>query len=517
MKQKSENTALYAKAMNLVQGTNQDDNLYAGKDGSEIKGLDGNDRLWGNLGDDDLDGGAGNDYLDGKEGNDKLWGRAGDDNLNGGDGNDYLKGGSGNDNLWGGNDNDGLSGSDGDDYLSGGDGDDRLRGDADNDNLRGGNGNDHLNGNAGNDYLWGDNGNDLLSGSDGNDYLNGGDGDDRLFGNAGYDYLYGNSGNDTYLFNRGFGKDIINNYDPDENARDIIQFAEGLLQSDFIFSRYSYDLIIAAKTGGDGLIIQNYFDKLGSYQIDEIIFSDGSKLDVQAVKALVLQATQQDDRLYADDDGAEISGLGGNDSLYGGTGNDRLNGGSGDDSLWGGGGDDYLYGGTGRDTLGGGSGDDILWGSHDDDYLYGHEGDDTLIGGTDNDSLWGGDGDDGLWGGAGNDILSGGTGNDTLTGGTGDDIFVFDTALGDNNIDRISNLETGDKIQLSEVIFTEIDAVTADNFVVGTTATDADDRIIYDRTNGDLYYDADGNGAGTAIKFVSIADDTDISHTQFII
>ena len=41
--------------------------------------------------------------------------------------------------------------------------------------------------------------------------------------------------------------------------------------------------------------------------------------------------------------------------------------------------------------------------------------------------------------------------------------------------------------------------------LAGAAAHDADDRIIYDQTNGNLYYDADGNGAGAAILFANLS------------
>ncbi len=56
----------------------------------------------------------------------------------------------------------------------------------------------------------------------------------------------------------------------------------------------------------------------------------------------------------------EMHGLGGNDTLIGGTGRDIMYGDSGNDTLKGGGGNDFLYGGSGTDVLFGGAGADVL-------------------------------------------------------------------------------------------------------------------------------------------------------------
>lgn len=46
-----------------MQGTADDDNLYAYSEGSRLDGKEGSDRLIGNAGNDTLIGGAGNDTL----------------------------------------------------------------------------------------------------------------------------------------------------------------------------------------------------------------------------------------------------------------------------------------------------------------------------------------------------------------------------------------------------------------------------------------------------------------------
>jgi hypothetical protein len=147
--------------------------------------------------------------------------------------------------------------------------------------------------------------------------------------------------------------------------------------------------------------------------------------------------------------------------------------------------------------------------------IRGSTKDDNIVAGAGADSMSGSNGNDTLSGGAGNDTLVGGAGNDMLTGGDGADWFVFGTSLGSSNIDTIKDFVTGtDKTVLSAKVFSKFtgsstgSAITAGNLVVGAGATavakDNDDYLIYDTTSDLLYYDADGNGAGSPLAFVKI-------------
>ncbi|EIM25786.1 Calx-beta domain-containing protein [Microvirga lotononidis] len=126
---------------------------------------------------------------------DKLNGSALDDILKGGTGTakDIIKGLAGDDQLYGENGDDSLVGGDGLDSLYGGNGNDTLKGDA---------GKDFLKGDAGNDKMYGGLGNDVLYGGKGNDLLKGDADDDVLYGEEGNDKLYGGAGNDTFVFNK---------------------------------------------------------------------------------------------------------------------------------------------------------------------------------------------------------------------------------------------------------------------------------------------------------------------------
>ena len=54
-------------------------------------------------------------------------------------------------------------------------------------------------------------------------------------------------------------------------------------------------------------------------------------------------------------------------------------------------------------------------------------------------------------------------------------------------------------------------------FRTGTSAQDADDRIIYDPVSGALLFDADGNGAGAAVQFATLPSGTVLSASDFIV
>ena len=145
-----------------------------------------------------------------------------------------------------------------------------------------------------------------------------------------------------------------------------------------------------------------------------------------------------------------LTGLGGNDTIYGGLGNDTLFGGVGVDQLYGEAGDDNLQGEDGADTLDGGDGNDGLSGGNHADSLIGGAGNDSLDGGSDTDTLLGGAGADTLIGGDGADSLSGGTENDTLDGGAGNDTLIggegADSLIGGTENDILQGDEGADTL-----------------------------------------------------------------------
>ncbi|MGP3699482.1 calcium-binding protein, partial [Rhodobacter sp. NSM] len=116
----------------------------------------------------------------------------------------------------------------------------------------------------------------------------------------------------------------------------------------------------------------------------------------------------------------------------------------------------------------------------------------------------------------------GGLGNDRLTGGAGADIFVFNTRLTTNNIDRINDFSVvDDTILLENAIFTTLSAGTlaASAFASNMTgkATDALDRLIYEKDSGALWYDADGTGSGARIQFATISAGLSLTAVDFLV
>ncbi|WP_239362970.1 calcium-binding protein [Snodgrassella communis] len=240
----------------------------------------------------------------------------------------------------------------------------------------------------------GSDGNDILIGTNllgGRDILQGGAGDDVLIGGIGNDELDGGAGSDVYEFARGFGRDIIRNHDTGVNKVDKIRFTDGIVQDEVIFARDGNHLLLKIRGTSDQITVVNFFtgDGHGGDQIDVVEFADGSQLDVEAIKVLLLKPTAGNDVLIGYESDDTLIGLGGNDVLKGHGGNDFLDGGDGDDNLDGGAGNDVLIGGAGND------------------FIYGGDGDDTI---------------------------NGGTGNDYLEGGIGSDLFVFDKNFGHDQL-----------------------------------------------------------------------------------
>lgn len=56
-------------------------------------------------------------------------------------------------------------------------------------------------------------------------------------GGGGQDYLSGGAGSDTYLFGKGYGQDVVSNYDTDATAVDKVVFNASVNKSEVAVSR----------------------------------------------------------------------------------------------------------------------------------------------------------------------------------------------------------------------------------------------------------------------------------------
>nr|WP_246805571.1 calcium-binding protein [Rhizobium leguminosarum] len=144
-----------------------------------------------------------------------------------------------------------------------------------------------------------------------------------------------------------------------------------------------------------------------------------------------------------------------------------------------------------------------------------------LTGNDGNNSLNGGKGNDRLVGGLGNDKLIGKAGADVLTGGGGGDTFVFNVKPDNTSVDKIRDFSSaaGDKLMLDHSIFAalSLSRFSDENFVLGTKAREADDKLIYDQASGILSYDADGSAAGAAIHVADLDNSAALHFKDFLL
>ncbi|HEX8233288.1 MAG TPA: calcium-binding protein [Caulobacteraceae bacterium] len=552
-----------ADVVTLNQALGASMRLGFGDDRATLTGL-GGDHVEAGYGNDTINSGAGGDYVDPGggadlvhlgDGNDYLdyvetgsRGSTEADTVYGEAGEDAIYTAAGADRLEGGLDNDTLYAGGGADQVIGGDGNDIIQGEAGADTLTGGDGNDSISADydywtdltpQDSDKLTGGLGNDSLSGGVGQDTLDGGEGDDFLtlsqqldtgtVGDALLDKAMGGAGVDTLQVNA--------SQEDDPTRYRLVLGATTRVQVD--------GLTVATATSMERLIFYAY------YNAGDHVFQGGDLGDAVYVGAgdSLLTMLGGNDTVYT---GA------GSDTLDAGAGEDSVTGFiAGKDKLQLGDGADYLLlydyqssadasiggavydGGAGADrlelsfgSLPGSTfdgrnirvGDTVVgvvknfeaikyYGAAYEGVYNGGNGAETVTlsqaatvnGGGGDDTVNGSSGADLLRGDAGGDRLCGLGGNDTLVGGTGADRFLFNsTPNGVSNFDVIDDFTVGqDRIELNSSVFTWLFDGKLPNyqFHVGTEATNASHRIIYDDATGNLYYDTNGDGAGGQTLF----------------
>ena len=398
-----------------------------------------------------------------------------------------------------------------------------ISGTAGNNTLNGGSAADSISGLAGNDILNGLAGNDTLNGGDGNDTMDGGLGIDRMVGGLGNDKYYIDSYSDTIVEAAGGGIDTIVSYFNQYTLPDNVENLIGTNTQTMILVGNNIGNSITGGTYADTLIGGGGNDTLhggggnDAYFIetagDSVVEGANAGYDFVNTTLPVYVMTANVEQVYDwSGTGAKVTGntldnhiqtQDGNDTIYGGAGNDQVYGGTANDSVFGGDGNDQLSGGAGNDTYDGGNGNDSF-----------AEGGDTN-----------GDGLDKMNGGAGNDTMHGGFKNDTLTGGTGHDAFVFSATLESNNIDTITDFNAVDDVMwLNNEATTfpglplgALAATAFKNIGPGGSAVDSSDRILYDQSTGQLYFDADGSGAGARIQFAVLSNHAIITAADFFV
>ena len=393
-----------------------------GTDGNDvINGSATPEVLYGKEGDDTISGLAGNDKLFGDAGNDNLYGNEGDDTLDGREGNDVLEGGKGNDILSGGGGIDTYiyNKGDGSDVITDGTAGklefkDILSGDVNlirrNSDLVIGfkdssdtseitlqkyflssNDGQPVNGKKiseikfadgtiwtpeiieqglpvygtdGKDTLHGTWKNEAIYGGKGADSLYGDDGNDVLEGNAENDILTGGAGSDTYVYKRGDGNDVINDFDDSKTASSSIDTLrlEGFRATDVKTKiKSGSDLILQLynikKSDYNTITLKNYYasdatgdssqlmgDNKKNYKVEKVVFDDGAWGAFELEDQVKIYGTAGDDVITGGIGGDIISSEAGNDIVRSGKGNDTITDTTGNDT--------YIYRkGDGNDTI----------------------------------------------------------------------------------------------------------------------------------------------------------------------
>ena len=364
---------------------------------------------------------------------------------------------------------------------------------------------DHYIGTTFSDKLGGATGADRLQGEDGNDTLNGGAGNDTLDGGAGNDTLDGGSGTDTAVFSGARAQSSIT-HNPDGTVT--ISGPNGVdLLKDVRFAQFD-----------DGV------EMLTNAAPTALSLSNATTVENAPIGAVVGALSATD----ADGDAIRYSLAPGSSSAFGIRGNSLVVIGPLDFETM----PTHQVTLLAKDDFGGSTSLTVTVSVSNaiettPFRLQGTARTDTLSGEAGHDTIFGAAGNDRLYGGLGDDRIHGGTGNDRLSGEGGRDIFVFDTRPNKRtNVDRIDDFNArDDSIWLENKIFTKLGSGTAskpkkfnaDMFVKATKAQDAEDRIVYDRKTGALYYDQDGSGSKAQVKIAMLNKNLALTHNDFFV
>lgn len=325
---------------------------------------------------------------------------------------------------------------------------------------------------------------DLLKGamaSARNDRIDGLGGNDTLFGYTGSDHLIGGAGNDTL-----------------DGGKGIDRMEGGIGNDTFVIDHFG-DVVIEKRGAGTDLVLSSINHTLSAN-----------------VENLTLTGK------------GDIGGVGNAlaNTVTGNAGNNRLDGGAGIDVLKGLAGNDDYYVSSKRDQVieAKDRGTDTVYASSDFtlakdqsiEFLIGSQEDPYLA-----IDLTGNNLANAIAGTYGDNVINGGLGTDVLAGSGGKDAFVFDTRLGKDNIDSITDFFHGtDTIRLENAIFKglvegDLSGAAFKNIRTGTV--DASDRVLYDYYTGALSYDTDGSGAEQAVQFATVRSVGFLTASDFLV
>lgn len=347
-------------------------------------------------------------------------------------------------------------------------------------------------------------GDDVITGGSGNNLLQGDEGTDSVVGGAGADDLRGGDGND--ILNGGIGDDVM----------------DGGAGDDVLYLSQAGDVLVEGAGGGTDEVRSAFNHTLGA-NFENLRLSGagvtgtgnaGANSIIAGIGPATLSGLGGDDMLYGSGAGDTLNGGAHNDTLFGRNGNDVLNGDAGDDILRGEIGSDTINGGTGNDSVFGGDGNDIVHGGAGNDTLRGEAQTDNLYGEDGADVLLGGDGYDGLYGGTGRDVMQGGARNDNFWFLDGDFAGLTSTTA-----DRIQDFEAGiDHIRLN---FVDANTVLSGDqgfaFIGSAAFANIAGQLRYTQESGVTLVQGDTNGDGVADFAIALTGTINLTAGDFVL
>ena len=400
-----------------------------------------------------------------------------------------------------------------------------------------------------------------LYGMQGDDALYGGAGVDLLDGGTGNDILTGGASADTFVFRRGYGLDTIEDFQSGKSG-DILDLAQtGITSRSGLSARHVDGDTVLSFGGGTNLTLEGI--SKSEYAAMKITFAKDTKSGVSITAWGIdhgFSGTSGNDLFelrpgnFQKSTGPDLLGLKGTDTLRIIAGSifdaEDVGTASGIDVLdmskatkraqvaldrafTGQADSDSVTVKFGKHGLYLDTGDIKDWNavkvSGSGQVMLSAKGAAVSAAGSGDVDILGNSKADQIKGGAGDDRLDGGRARDILEGGGGDDAFVFTKSGGSATADVITDFSNrkgnNDHFEIDNSVWTGMKDgwLKASQFDLvsgkpNKAQMDADDRILYDKAKGDVWYDRDGSLTKYgAIKLAEVSDGTILSHKDFFI